>query len=485
MTCACSSRTPAAGVRVPPEADKPTPPAGTTVAAPELPPASPAEAPSRPVADIDDCTLIAAPGEPISTVALSDDINPTNAPRPSNESERLLFRQLYETLVRVDCMGRVRSGLAASWRIDGDAHTWIVTLRENPHFSDGTPVTAADVHASWTRDSGGGELRAHVNRLVESVVTVDERTLAIRLRSHRADTPMALAHPDLAVAKSIAGSSWPLGTRSARIARDANTPPLVGKSVMTLTQDDLPAIRFLVAPGDPRDLLDDGVDLLLTRDPATLEYAATLPHLQLVPLAWQRTYVLLTPGRSRSSPSLTEEARQALANDAVRGEARGAQGPFWWETLPDCEVPLPSSQNQSAPTPRVVYEGNDAAARDLAERFVGLVRASSPAATAVLDVLLPDRPRRTFQRATGLTGEALARARRLATDAGYIVPVDSRPLDPCGDLHAMLDSARWLDPETIVPLVETRLQAIVRRGRAGVRAEWDGGLVIAGWHGRR
>jgi hypothetical protein len=127
-----------------------------------------------------------------------------------------------------------------------------------------------------------------------------------------------------------------------------------------------------------------------------------------------------------------------------------------------------------------VYDASDAAARDLAERFVGLVRASGPAATAWLDVLLPDRPRRTYRRATGLTGEALAAARRRGTDAGYVISLDSRPIDPCRDLHALVDGARWLDPETIVPLVETRLQAIVRRGRSGVTAEWDGGLLIAG-----
>ena len=43
-----------------------------------------------------------------------------------------------------------------------------------------------------------------------------------------------------------------------------------------------------------------------------------------------------------------------------------------------------------------------------------------------------------------------------------------------------MDGAPWLDPETIVPLVETRLHAIVRRGRSGVTVEWDGGLLIAG-----
>ena len=86
---------------------------------------------------------------------------------------------------------------------------------------------------------------------------------------------------------------------------------------------------------------------------------------------------------------------------------------------------------------------------------------------------------RTYQRAAGLTGEALARAQRRGADAGYVTSVDSRPVDPCQDLQALMDGAPWLDPETIVPLVETRLQAIVRRGRSGVTAEWDGGLVIA------
>jgi hypothetical protein len=250
--------------------------------------------------------------------------------------------------------------------------------------------------------------------------------------------------------------------------------------VITVARDNLSTIRFLVAPGDPRDLLDDGVDLLLTRDPAALGYAATLPHFQSLPLAWQRIHVLLTPGRSRASPSLSDEARQLLAHDAVRGEAQGARGPFWWQMLPDCDVSLSPPRDLPPLTPRIVYDAGDAAARDLAERFVGLVRASGPAATVWLDALLPDRPRRTFQRATGLTGEALALARRLGTDAGYVMSLDGRPVDPCRDLQALMDGARWLDPETIVPLVETRLHAIVRRGRSGVTAEWDGGLVIAG-----
>jgi hypothetical protein len=424
--------------------------------------------------------LIAEPGEPITTVALSDRIDPSNAPHPSNESERLLFRQLYDTLVRLDCHGRVRPGLAASWQIDPNGRTWIVTLGENARFSDGAPLTPADVRASWTRDGIGDELRPHVSRLVESIALVGGRALAITLRGQRGDVPVALAHPDLAIARSVADSTWPLGTRSTRIAPEGHTLAAKAAMVITVARDNLSTIRFLVAPGDPRDLLDEGVDLLLTRDPAALDYAATLPQFQSVPLAWQRIYVLLTPGRSRSSPSLSEDTRQVLADDAVRGEARGARGPFWWQMLPDCDVTPAPPRDQSPPAPRIVYDARDGAARDLAERFVGLVRASGPAATALLDALLPDRPRRTYQRATGLTGEALALARRRGTDAGYVIALDSRPVDPCRDLQALMDGAGWLDPETIVPLVETRVRAIVRRGRSGVTAEWDGGLVIGG-----
>jgi hypothetical protein len=424
--------------------------------------------------------LIAEPGEPIATVALSERIDPSNAPQPSNDSERLLFRQLYETLVRADCIGRVGPGLAASWQLDANGRTWILALRENARFSDGTPVAAADVRASWTRGGIGDELRPQVSRLVQSVALVSDRALAITLRSQRVDVPVALAHPDLAIAKPVTDSPWPLGTRSSRIASEGATPVDGAATAVTVARDSLPAIRFLVAPGDPRDLLDQGVDLLLTRNPAALGYAAAQPQFQFVPLAWQRTYVLLTPGRSRSSPSLSEDQRQVLADDAVRGEARGARGPFWWQTSADCEVALSPPRNQSSPIPRIVYDASDEAARDLAERAVGLVRASGPAATAFLDALLPDRPTRTYQRATGLTGEALALARRLGNDAGYVMSLDSRPVDPCRALQALMDGARWLDPETIVPLVETRLRAIMRRGRSGVTAEWDGGLIIAG-----
>ena len=426
----------------------------------------------------DDCALIPPNGAPIATVGLTDRTDPSNAPRPTNASERLLFSQVYETLVRIDCMGRVRPGLASSWQLDErSGFLWIVTLRENARFSDGTAVTAADVRAGWIRDGSDHQFPSDVSRLIGGVNVVDDRTLIIQLSTFRSDAPVALAHPALAVVRRVADSPWPLGTRSNRLTPRGDAVRTGGRSELTVDRNPLPPLRFLVAPGDARDLLDLGVDLLLTRDPVTLDYAATLQDFQRLALPWQRTHLFLTAGRSSQSPALSDAARQALATDSVRGEARGAQGPFWFTTA-QCQGRPVAGIRPHTPAPRIVYDANDGVARDLAERLVGLVGAPGPAATPILDALLPDRPRRTFQRATGLTGAELANARQAGTDAGYVVPVQSRPLEPCVELDALKERVPWIGPWTILPLVDTRLQAVVRRGRSGLTTDFDGSVLI-------
>src|SRR5205809_7265844 len=99
----------------------------------ELPPPAPALAPG------DTACLIAA-GRPASrdtvTIALTDPIDPAHAPLPRNVAERFVFAELYETLIRVDCQGRVLPALARSWEQGPDGH-WTVTLRSDARFWDG------------------------------------------------------------------------------------------------------------------------------------------------------------------------------------------------------------------------------------------------------------------------------------------------------------------------------------------------------------
>ena len=54
------------------------------------------------------------------TIGLSDAVDPRHAPYPRNDAERIVFRHLYDTPVRVDCDGHVLPGLADRWeKADG------------------------------------------------------------------------------------------------------------------------------------------------------------------------------------------------------------------------------------------------------------------------------------------------------------------------------------------------------------------------------
>ena len=229
LTCACAART----VPSQPSADPPTPPVAAAPTPDTAPPPDPAPRPeptaapeptpspepsSVRVADAPGaaaCDLLGMPGAPIRTVALHDTVHASHAPHPTNDGERLLFRQLYDTLVRVDCDGRLRPGLAASWRLDQTGRTWIVTLDEQARFSDGTPVTSADILSSWAEPGPDGVL--HRDAFLESVVPVNRRVIGVTLRATGTDGPRALADPALAIARRRPGVAWPLGTTAFRV----------------------------------------------------------------------------------------------------------------------------------------------------------------------------------------------------------------------------------------------------------------------------
>src|SRR5205085_8014023 len=64
----------------------------------------------------------------------------------------LIARQVFDTLVvyRVGSTD-VEPALATRWAVSRDGLTWSFTLRNGVTFHDGTPVTAAEIAASFTR----------------------------------------------------------------------------------------------------------------------------------------------------------------------------------------------------------------------------------------------------------------------------------------------------------------------------------------------
>jgi hypothetical protein len=337
--------------------------------------------------------------------------------RPEDSS--VVARRRPEPLIRLDCFGVARPGAAESWTPDSSHRTWTFVLA-----ASALDVTAASAATEWrTRPDAATTLR-HAG--VASVVPLDSRRLVVTLDRPTDSVPALFADPSLGL---VTDSLPPAGTTF--VARR-------------------------VAGGDPRDALDAGVDILRTGDPAILEYARTRNDFTVHPLPWSRTYVLVVPPGHEDIGALipTDSAafRAGLARDAVHVMARGAEPPFWWDEMGPCPGVEALPPPQSAPrTDAIVYPREDAVARALAERVVAL---SDQPTTATRG--LPDR--------------AMAEAIHGGFGRAYVLAVARAALVPCREV------AGWPAGSTLIPLIDTRMSAIVRRGVPRLTVDLDGAL---------
>jgi oligopeptide transport system substrate-binding protein len=69
----------------------------------------------------------------------------------TSASDVQLHLQLYAGLTRISEHGAVYASLAESWTVTDGGLTYTFRLRDDLAFSDGTPLTAADVRRSWLR----------------------------------------------------------------------------------------------------------------------------------------------------------------------------------------------------------------------------------------------------------------------------------------------------------------------------------------------
>ncbi len=451
-----------------------------------------------------DCEILHSPGEAADSirVALLDDVDPQFAPWARNSSEQLLFSHLYETLITVDCIGNVQPGLAESWKSRRDGRRWTMTLREDARFWDGTPVTAADVAASWQRVSIEPMI---LYAVIDSVVVADERVLHVDFNKRHRRVPRALSAPALAIAKPTVDSRWPLGSGPWRIASSRSYTVMSEYAITTRPTFgvDEPVIQFLESPRhDARDLLEGVVDMMVTSDPAVIEYAAGRPGFVTFALPWAETYMLLSTTRVRElreggrPGQIPADLSDALARDAVRSDARGYRSPSWWNDLYGCDDLLadgvdPSGipQGASAPTGphRIVYNTSDPIARDLAERIVALasrgtdVSSEAAAVAAAVPGLIGggDRPV-----AEGLAARDLSQSLWAGDDFAYVISIPRMPPESCYGARRLLNRAPWLVgggvdlSQALIPLVDTRLHVIAREGLFGLIIDTYGNMLV-------
>lgn len=125
---------------------------------------------------------------------------------------------LFEGLTVLDADGAPSPGVATTWRSDDDARLWTFFLDSDARFHDGTPVTSADIRASWEAGIRLGAQPPHLRDVIghdqlaageadhlSGLLTPDETTVQVLLSRPRGDFATVVAHPALA---PVANAAW-------------------------------------------------------------------------------------------------------------------------------------------------------------------------------------------------------------------------------------------------------------------------------------
>jgi len=364
---------------------------------------------------------LTAPRRTLACVIMPDSSGPARPitaafDRPADaRNSRLASSRLAP--VRRDCEGRMTPGLAARWSVDTSGRYWTLELADaaSPAPDAQPRWTAAALAATWRADPEASLALREAG--VVSLLPLDDARLVVGFAAPLQDLPAVFAARALGVAT---GRQDPLIDR---------TPP----------------------SGDLRDAIDGGVDLVVSGDPDLLDYAGRRAGLTRVPLPWSRLYVLLLPSGAVGGPMLPADSagfRIALAENAVRTDARAAGPSTWADSAARCAA---SPARTGSVSKAIAYSAGDSTARQLAERIVAL---GGPAAPTV-------RP---------LGPDSFAAVLRRGDAGAFIVSGPLMPPVPC------LESSGWPSGARVIPLVETRAHAVVRRGAPPMSIELDGAV---------
>ena len=145
-----------------------------------------------------------------------------------------LARQLFDTLVAyAPSSTDIQPALATRWSVSRDGLTWSFALREGVRFHDGSPLTAAEVVASFARQLSAERSASTAGRpvwsalfrglpgVVKEVRASDARTVQFVLVQPYAVLLTALAHPGFGVVKLASdadGAPRLVGTGPYRVA---------------------------------------------------------------------------------------------------------------------------------------------------------------------------------------------------------------------------------------------------------------------------
>lgn len=167
--------------------------------------------PDRVGARPDQTDLVVAQGGPASW----------DPARIGDAASAAILAQAWEGLTTLDPGAQVQPALAESWEVQDGGRRIVFRLRDGITFSDGSPITAEDVRASWLRSLdpadpsplawllgdivGAREYLAGSGSRDAVGITADGSTVTVDFRRPAAWFPAAAASPTLAVVPASLG----------------------------------------------------------------------------------------------------------------------------------------------------------------------------------------------------------------------------------------------------------------------------------------
>lgn len=142
-----------------------------------------------------------------------------------------VLRNIYETLFVKDAKtGEIKPQLAESYT-NPDPNKWIIKLKKNIKFQDGTPFTSAAVKYTFEKimDPKTASPRASLLKSVKSIETPDDNTVVLNTSTPYGIMLSALAHDNLSIVSPTADKAGDIN----RNATGAGTGPYKFKEWVT------------------------------------------------------------------------------------------------------------------------------------------------------------------------------------------------------------------------------------------------------------
>ncbi len=185
---------------------------------------------------------------PVLRLEMAAEPHTLDPQRAVGRDEIAVVRQLYEPLLRFDTELRPQPALAERVQSNADNTVWTFTLRANARWSDGEPVTAAQVRDGWLRmmtreipdelsrpfqvieNARFFRVNLIVNPAAVGVQALDDRTLQVTTENPAPHLPMIAALPGAVPYRGDAPAP-----RGERAAGTTENPLHVGNGPFRLT----------------------------------------------------------------------------------------------------------------------------------------------------------------------------------------------------------------------------------------------------------